>query len=335
MNTQLLTALNDMPLANQLDAQQVTPNYYVVHYAEFLPRYIAKGNPSEDTLNSYVYRINVFMRWCISKNWHPLNIQDYQMRLYRDYLMQQNYASESMNIMIVAVRSFFHIAIKLGFIAENPCDDITTPFVNINKQSVSFYTLQQMQKICSVFKDLEDEFLSYRNTLILYLMGVEGMRNVEVHRACVEDINWDLHIINVRGKGSKGRVDPIYPCEETFELLKKYVQAIDKSVQIKKEGKLTPLILSASNNHQMGRISRNGIRWIMNKALTAVGLKRPGQSCHVFRHSCGTNLYKNTKDLRLVQETLRQKDPKVTARYAHLNERMENRATSALALHDD
>ena len=52
--------------------------------------------------------------------------------------------------------------------------------------------------------------------------------------------------------------------------------------------------------------------------------------CHVFRHSCGTNLYAATKDLRVVQETLRQRDPKVTARYAHVQQRMDKRYTSSI-----
>ena len=76
-----------------------------------------------------------------------------------------------------------------------------------------------------------------------------------------------------------------------------YLQAIPTDREIKKDGVLTPLILSSSNRNLMGRISRNGIRSIMNKALTACDLKHPGYSCHVFRHSCGTNLYKETKDL--------------------------------------
>jgi hypothetical protein len=78
----------------------------------------------------------------------------------------------------------------------------------------------------------------------------------------------------------------------------------------------------------MGRISRNGIRSIMNKVLTACDLKHPGYSCHVFQRSCDTNLYHETKDLRLVQDVLRHRDPKITARYAHAADRLTKRYTS-------
>ena len=194
-----------------------------------------------------------------------------------------------------------------------------------------FYTPQQMNEIVHVFDEDADPFTRSRNKLILYLMGVEGLRNIEVHRACVEDINWEARAIMVRGKG---RMEPIYPCDETFAILEEYLKSIPAEREIKKDGVLTPLILSSSNRNLLGRISRNGLRSIMNKALTACDLKHPGYSCHVFRHSCGTNLYQETKDLRLVQDILRHRDPKITARYAHVADRLTKRYTSKLVPHD-
>ena len=138
----------------------------------------------------------------------------------------------------------------------------------------------------------------------------------------------------IRGKGHKGRLEPIYPCDETFAVLEEYLKAIPMDREIKKDGVLTPLILSSSNRNLLGRISRNGLRSIMNKALDACDLKHPGYSCHVFRHSCGTNLYHETKDLRLVQDVLRHRDPKITARYAHVADRLNKRYTSKLVPHD-
>ena len=96
------------------------------------------------------------------------------------------------------------------------------------------------------------------------------------------------------------------------------------------ENRLTPTIISCSPNNRSGRITRVGIRYVINKALTDAGLKQPGYACHLFRHSCGTNLYQETKDLRVVQETLRQRSPKVTAKYAHVHDRMERRYTRGI-----
>ncbi len=331
MQKKLPMTTRDISLSNTLHTNLITPEYFLQHYEDFLVRYIAKGNPTSDTMRSYCSRINFFLRWCLDNQCSPLELTDYQMRLYREYLTSNNYQNDSIHIMIIAVRSFYHTAMRLGLISMNPCDDIETPTVYLQDHTLSFYSMEQMSIICSIFEAEEDPFVRLRNTLILYLMGVEGLRNVEVHRACKEDINWEVKAIMIRGKGGKGRMEPIYPCAETFELLEQYLSSIPPDKKIQKDGMLTPLILSNSHNNVLGRISRNGLRFIMNKALQMADLKHKGLSCHVFRHSCGTNLYQNTKDLRIVQETLRQKDPKVTARYAHVSRRISNRVTASIA----
>ena len=212
--------------------------------------------------------------------------------------MNRQYKPDSIQVMLVAVKAFYAAAKKVGLIGINPAADLETPSIGSNSEALlHYYTPQQMNEIVHVFDEDTNPFTRYRNTLILYLMGVEGLRNIEVHRACVEDVNWDARAINGSRERAKGRMEPIYPCDETFEILEKYLQAIPADREIKKDGVLTPLIFSSSNRNLMGRISQNGIRSIMNKALTACDLKHPGYSCHVFRHSCGTNLYKETKDL--------------------------------------
>lgn len=120
----------------------------------------------------------------------------------------------------------------------------------------------------------------------------------------------------VRGKEKSGKMEPIYPAKETFEAIDDYLKSIPKDAEIKREEFMVPLILSGSNLHQFGRISRTGLRWIMNEALKRAGMKRKGQSCHILRHSCATNLYADTKDLKKVQAALRHKSSNITARYA-------------------
>lgn len=314
-----------------LDPAAITPEYFVKHYTEFIGRYIAHGSPSKDTMDTYRKLIDQFISWCVANGRHPLAITDYPMRVYRETLYNKNYQNDTIRSHLVAIRSFYHAAKMLNLVKANPCEDLDAPSAHTGELPIAAYSPAQLKEIRDVFSDMPNDFLRLRNTAILYLMGVEGMRNVEVQRACREDIDWSNNVIYVRGKGSRGRRDPIFPCNATMRYLKLYLDAIPKDKEVQKDGMLTPLILSAAHNHNLERISRVGIRWVMNKALEAANLKYPGLSCHVLRHSCGTNLYEQTKDLRLVQETLRHKDPAVTARYAHVVNRLQHRATSALA----
>ena len=71
----------------------------------------------------------------------------------------------------------------------------------------------------------------------------------------------------------------------------------------------------------------DGIRVPDAAEIDIAGVKYPGHACHTLRHSCGTNLYRETKDLRVVQETLRHSSPEMTARYSHVDERSSTRPT--------
>ncbi|MBO6304170.1 MAG: tyrosine-type recombinase/integrase [Selenomonadaceae bacterium] len=325
---QELTPLTSAKLGRPMDASIITPDYYALHYEEFIPMYISRGRPSADTLSTYTSSINQFLRWCRSSNAHPLYLRDYQLRMYQQILTDNGYKDDSIAVKIIAVRLFYEVAFKLQLIPENPCKHISTSSSFSQDEMIKYYTNEQIQALCDFFKDEEDDFVRLRGTLAVYLMAVEGLRCVEVHRANREDINFELGIMQIHGKGH-GR--QIYPCAETLNVINDYINACPNMSQIGREGNFTPLFLSNAKFTRYKRISRDGLRYILNKALRACGIKIEGESCHILRHSCGTNLYAAKKDLRLVQDVLGHRDPKTTARYAHLSNRLTNRDTASIA----
>ena len=303
----------------------VTPEYFITHFYEYLPRYIAGGAPTEDTRDTYELAIRLFLHWCAEQGLHPLNdVRDYQIRVYMEEMRRRNYSAATLMIKGAAIRAFYKVAQRLSFITENPCADLQLRNPQHLDEDYKYLTVDQIGEICACLKEDKNTLKRLRNILIVYLMGVEGLRVVEVMRLSDEDIDWQRGRIEIRGKGHAGI---IYPCEETLQLLKSYLEARGP---IPQENRLTPTIVSCSPNNAQGRISRVGIRYVINRALSAAGLKQPGYACHLFRHSCGTNLYQETKDLRVVQETLRQRSPKVTAKYAHVHDRMERRYTRGI-----
>lgn len=322
--SQDLIVTNSLP-SIAIEDSIMTPDYYIMHWKEILPRYVGYGRPSKDTLENYFSGIKQFIDWCIKNNRHPLAVHDYQMREYLDWLYRKNYKNETIAAKLVAIRKFFAAAIKIDLIKDNPCADIYAPNIRPD-EIIRFFTPDQIYEICKLHQNNEDSrFRLARNIAIVYLMSVEGLRTVEIHRMNKEDINWEVNGIYVRGKGHDRN---IFPCEETMEKLKSYLALYPK--EAKKDGAFSPVFLSDSNFNTFGRLSRIGIRYIINSILELAGFKKPGISCHAFRHSAGTNLYAATKDLRLVQETLGHRDPKTTTRYAHLQERMTKRSTAAI-----
>lgn len=303
----------------------ITPEYFIAHFYEYLPRYIAGGAPTADTRDTYELAIRLFLHWCMEQNLRPLSdVHDYQIRIYMEEMRTRGYSAATLMIKGAAIRAFYKVAQRLSFIAENPCADLQLRNPQHLDEDYKYLTVDQIKEICEGLAADQNALRRLRNLLIVYLMGVEGLRVVEVMRLSDEDIDWQRGRIEIRGKGHAGI---IYPCEETFQLLKAY---IEERGPVPPENRLTPTVISCARNNAQGRITRVGIRYVINKALTDAGLKQPGYACHLFRHSCGTNLYQETKDLRVVQETLRQRSPKVTAKYAHVHDRMERRYTRGI-----
>lgn len=305
-----------------LDEQNLNPDTFIVNFAKFLPMYIAKNRPAEDTMSTYETAIRLFIKWCGEMKMHPFAVRDFQMRLYIQYLEQKlKLAQSTVRLKMEAIRAFYNMALKMGFIKVNPCDDIPLPPIKVfNDEDFKYYTVEQLGEICDTFL-VQDPATCARNTLIVYLMGVEGLRRVEVMRLNDEDIDYEHKRIFIRGKGHSGF---IYPCDATMDKLMDYLHLRGPA---EPEDGYTPTIISFSNRRKGKRITRNGLHVIVSKALEFAGVKYPGHACHTLRHSCGTNLYHETKDLRVVQETLRHSSPEMTARYSHVDERSTTRPT--------
>lgn len=283
-------------------------------YQEKLSRYVAGGRPTEDTLRHYNAEIQNFLNWCNDNGYDPLkDITDIEAFQYLEFLNQQLYADASICLKIAAAKTFYFVAEKLHQFNGNPFSSVKPKTPSNDDADFDFFNMDDLKEICdSILK--RDDPTAARDLAIVLLMSVEGLRTVEIHRMNDEDFRANTKSILIHGKG---RDSFIYPCEDTIRALNKYLESRPGPV---KDEYGTPTFIGFSPKFFGVRISRNGIRWAINHILLAVDKKKSGSSCHTLRHSCGTNLYAETKDLRLVQETLRHTDPKATARYTHIDQ---------------
>ena len=290
-----------------------------------LPLYVAGGLPSEDTLRHYNTEIDNFLTWCNGNAYNPLtDIDDREAYQYLKFLTDKKYSKASISLKISAAKTFYFVAKKLKLVEANPFDDVKTKRALNDDTEFNYFTTDEIKKIIEYIISRAD-MATDRDIAMVMLMAVEGLRTVEIHRLSDEDIDLKNNRILIHGKG---RDSYIYPCQDTFDVMQKYW--VKRPAPVTDE-QGTPFFVGYSKKYFGERISRNGIRFTVNAILRAVNLKKHGDSCHVLRHSCGTNLYSETKDLRLVQETLRHTDPQTTARYTHIKERMEDRQTAKLS----
>lgn len=291
---------------------------------KFLPLFIAGGSPSSDTLRHYQTEIHNFNLWCEQQNLQPADVTELDARQYIHFLTSKNYSPASIKIKSAAIKNYYKIAVQLQIVNHNPFDNLKTKTPTYDDTDFDFLSLDELKTLCQTAQNQPEPYQS-RNLAIIMLMATEGLRTVEIHRLSDEDINFKRSTIFVHGKGHN---DFIYPCQDTMSVLDKY---ISQRTAPTKDSNGTPTFISFTQKFYGQRISRNGIRSIVNQLLINAELKTSGNSCHMLRHSCGTNLYAETKDLRLVQETLRQRTPEMAARYAHVNTRLNDRTTSRIS----
>ena len=303
---------------------------FLDNYEEVLKKYIAGGNPSEDTLKNYFGQIREFLSWCKDNDFKPLRIQEPHIILYRDFLIEKKQKVNTVAAKLNAIRKFYYLAQKFHIITENPAEDVKAPrdpdaaLVNI-----PYLTAGKLEYLFhSIPGETEKEL---RDKVIIAFMAIEGLRTVEIHRLNEEDINAEQQTIFIHGKGKNAM---IYPRNDTFALLMRYLESKDrfriKAVKQNYEDGLTPVFTSTSNNMYGHRINRTCVRDAVNKWLAVVGLKEKGKAGHMLRHTCATLLYKETKDLKQIQETLRHSNINMSSKYAHLTDRQENRYTNSI-----
>ena len=301
--------------------------FFINNFETIILPFIADGNPSEDTIAAYYSSIRNFIYWCESNDINPLNVTENHMIVYRSNLVEREYAPSAIAANFAALRRFFFAAVKLGIISTNPMDDIKAPRnKNSSLDDIPYIPAGKLEYLFHLMT-LDSE-KNLRDKVIIALMAIEGLRTVEIHRMNEEDIDQDRKVIYIRGKGKNAL---IYLRTDTFELLRKYLQYKDrKKINYAENEELTPVFTSLSNNERGHRMNRRSIRRAIDSWLVKAGLKDKNKSGHMLRHTCATLLYKETRDLKAVQETLRHSSINISSKYAHLVDREDNRYTISI-----
>lgn len=320
--------LSSFLVKDVIQKEEINIDSYILNYRFFLKKYLSMGDPSNDTINSYISFIDRYIKWCFVNNVHPLKITEYEFTYYRDFLIKNNMKSASIKVHLNSIKQFYNIAQRLKIIDENPAKK-----VGIKKRdtqdlnSLKFLKVEELNLLFEAIPNFSLENHHYlRDRIMIMLMSLEGLRTVEVHRMSVSDIDFENGTIYVKGKGHN---DFIYPRADVLELLRAYLDMRPMSLdQIDKMGQ--PVFISNSKNNNGKRLDRRGIRYIVDKYLKKVNLKKKGMSCHMLRHTCGTLIYEKTKDLQIVKEVLRHSDVNITSKYAHIYNNLNNRHTSQI-----
>ena len=255
---------------------------------------------SANSLAAYSRDLERFLLYMSShrKSLHEFNENDVEDFIQE--LISTGLAPSSINRMVSTLRSFYRY-LEREHNLLNPTKDVQSR--QIPHRLPKALTISQTSQLIDATM-IEDDAISLRNKAILELLYSTGGRVSEIVGINLVDFTQvsasdsTIHVVKLRGKGSKERVVPIGSFG--VKALDDYLVRVRPSLVNKSaKGKSEALFL----NQRGTRISRQSAWQIVVDCAKRAGLG-DGISPHVFRHSFATHLLDGGADIRVVQELL-------------------------------
>ena len=315
-----MLATNNSPQINQI----TTTNLLVV-FAEFLNIDVSAGDAAADTIKTYTRQLHQFLLWCDRRQLNPVSLNKDDIKKYRRWMIEQKkYKPATIGLKLAVVRRFYQAAVEKGLLAINPAAGVKPPREKCDPaEKITYLEQSEVEILLGSIAD-DGTLQSARDKAMLAIMALEGTRTVELHRADISCLVRQGQNLGIRVEGKrKIRVVPLTP--DIANLLVEYLHRREAEGEVLKPSR--PLFTVVGNNSRGNRISRRGIRTIVDKYLNQASLKHtPGRtiSAHSLRHTAGTLALRSGADLRQVQDLLGHSDPRTTSIYAHIGDRWEN-----------
>jgi site-specific recombinase XerD len=175
---------------------------------------------------------------------------------------------------------------------------------------------ERIRKIPEILTDDEREALirqpnpryptGLRNIALLRVMLDLGLRNAEARGIKIKNINLNSGRVKVLGKGRKERV--LYLADTSLDVVRSW---LDKRVELPGTNGLLFCTL------QGGTLSERYVQQMVKRYIKKAGIDKDIHP-HSLRHTFATDLYRESKNLRLTQKALGHSNISTTTIYTHI-----------------
>ncbi|QTD37234.1 tyrosine-type recombinase/integrase [Polaribacter batillariae] len=218
------------------------------------------------------------------------------------YLVDLNISNRSINRKATSLKSFYKFLQKIGHIEANPLAKFKA--LKVEKKVQVPFSKKEINKVIDAI-DLDSDFISIRNKLIVEFFYSMGLRRIELVRIKESDISLSNKTIKILGKRNKERFVPIL--DSVLETLRKYLE-------LKKQYPTLENVLFITERGN--KIYETLVYRIINTYFSQVSSKVK-KSPHILRHSFATDLLNAGADLNSVKELLGHSSLASTQVYIH------------------
>ncbi|MFD1336100.1 tyrosine recombinase XerC [Oceanobacillus iheyensis] len=278
---------------------------YIDTFVEYLQ---IEKNASPYTVKYYRNDLEIFADFLRSEGLsHIANVTYKDVRIFLTSLYEQELSRRSVSRKISTLRSFYRFLEREGYVEGNPFVQLHLP--KTSKPVPGFLYQEELDKLFEV-NDITTP-LGQRDQALLEMLYGTGIRVSECQNLRLQDIDFAIGTIFVRGKGRKERYVPFGSFAEIA--LETYLQE-GRTKLLEKSNSDTEFIFL---NSRGGHLTTRGIRTILNKIVERASLTVHVHP-HKLRHTFATHLLNEGADLRSVQELLGHESLSSTQIYTHV-----------------
>ena len=260
---------------------------------------------SQNTISSYRTDLKFLQKHFVKVEVSSLNFE--QLHSYISSRSKDGYSSRSNARMISTLRKFYTWLESGGNIQINPTTSLELPKLPKSlPKDISESDIEKLLEAPSL-----SEPIGIRDKAMLELMYATGLRVSELIGLDIDDIDTNMGVIRVLGKGSKERIVPLG--EYAVEYLGVYLEQVRPDLL--KSSKEKAIFLSG----HFKRITRQSF-WHRLKNYAIVAGISSGISPHTLRHAFATHLLNHGADLRSVQLLLGHSSVSTTTIYTHISQ---------------
>lgn len=263
---------------------------------------------SSHTNQAYLDDIKAFVAFLSETGEEDLlNVNLSDARIYLSYLTDKKYARASISRKISSLRAFYQFMLNNEIVSDNPFS-----YLHVKKRGSRLPTFFYEKEMTALFEAAEgDKPLDYRNQALLEILYGTGIRVSECQGIRIDDVDFSMGMLFVKGKGNKERYIPFG--HYAGESMKAYLTH-GRDVVMTRYNKEHDFLFI---NHHGEQITQNGIHYVLTQLIKESSLTNK-ISPHMLRHTFATHLLNNGADIRTVQELLGHKSLSSTQIYTHV-----------------
>jgi len=259
---------------------------------------------SENSLAAYARDLARFAQTAASSG-HPDPFQSSVILQHVDTLYASGLASRSIARHLATLRNFFRYLLAEGKIDTDP-----TAFLPSPRQSRTLPKYLSPNEIEQLVQSPDpSKPTGIRDRAMLEVLYATGVRVSELCRTELSDLNLELGVLRVSGKGGKQRLVPIG--RFALSALRAYLEAARPGLL---KGRVSRYLFVTRRG---GPLTRQAFWKLLARYGRKAGL-RSRLTPHVIRHSFATHLLERGADLRSVQTLLGHADISTTQVYTHM-----------------